>query len=142
MRSLFFLIFFINYISIAHADINISEAWARASKPGQTIGAAYMTLMSKEENILVSVDTKAADTVEIHSMEMKNGIMKMRMLETLALPPNQKIKLTPGSFHLMLFDLKKPLKTGEKIDLTLCFKNKLGKMTHQNVSLPVQDYQR
>jgi periplasmic copper chaperone A len=76
--------------------------------------------------------------VEIHSMSMQNGVMKMRMLEQLELQPNKTEKLAPGGFHLMLFGLKAPLQEGQKVDFTLCFKDKAGKITHQKVSLPVK----
>ena len=60
-----------------------------------------------------------AKAAEIHTMSMENGVMKMRQLEDLPLPAKQPVKLGPGGDHLMLFNLKKPLKAGEEIPLTL-----------------------
>lgn len=131
---LFFLI-----TSHAKADVLISDAWARANAPGQSVGAAYMTLKSPQDSTLFQVKSSAADSVEIHSMTMTNGVMKMRALETLPLLAGKPEKLAPGGFHLMLFDLKKPLKAGEKVTFTLSFKDKAGKISHQDVVLPVQE---
>jgi periplasmic copper chaperone A len=123
----------------AKADVEITNAWARASAPGQTVGAAYMTLKSSQDSIFVFAETPAAGSVEIHSMSMDNGVMKMRMLEELPLKAGKAEKLAPGGFHLMLLDLKKPLKAGDKVTLRLCFKDKTNKITHQNVTLPVKE---
>ena len=71
-------------------------------------------------------------------MTMKNGVMQMRMMEKLALKANQPEKLEPGSFHLMLFDLKKPLKTGESVDFTLHFKDSTGKSSTLQLISPIK----
>ena len=121
------------------AEVSISNAWVRENAPGQKVGAAYMTLKSPEKSKLVYVEaTSTAGSVEIHSMSMNNGIMKMRMLESLPLEPNQPVTLKPGSFHLMMFDLKKPLKAGDQIEFRLCFEDKKGEITDQFITLPVK----
>lgn len=119
--------------------VEVTDAWVRASVPGQTVGAAYMTLNSAQDSTLVYVETPVADSAEIHSMSMDNGVMKMRMLDELTLKAGTPEKLTPGGFHLMLMDLQKPLKAGENVNLRLCFKDKSGKITEQNVTLPVKE---
>lgn len=121
------------------AEVSISDAWVRENAPGQKIGAAYMTLTSPENSKLVYVEAPtAAGSVEIHSMSMNNGIMKMRMLEELALDANKPTAFKPGSFHLMLIDLKAPLRTGKEIAFKLCFEDKDGVITHQTVMLPIK----
>ena len=125
-------------VAAADNDITISQAWARATAPGQAVGAAYMTLQSPADSTLVKVESPAAGSVEIHSMTMKDGVMKMRMLDTLALPANKPAKLEPGGFHLMLFELKQPLKAGESVQFTLYFKDSAGKTSTSSVSAPVK----
>ena len=134
--SLLFII-----LSACHDDkgVQISDAWVRASAPGQSVGAAYMTLNSAQDSTLVYVETPAADTAEIHSMTMDNGVMKMRMLDELTLKAKTPQKLAPGGFHLMLMDLQEPLKVGENVTFRMCFKDKNGKITEQNVTLPVKE---
>lgn len=122
----------------AETGVSISDAWVRAIAPGQSVGAAYMTLTSPQESTLVYAETESAGSVEIHSMTMDNGVMKMRMLEELTLKANQPEKLAPGGFHLMLFDLPKPLKAGEQVKFRLCFKDSAGKITDQFVTVPVK----
>lgn len=123
----------------AKADVTITDAWVRANAPGQKVGAAYMTLTSPQDSTLVFAETPAAGTVEIHSMSMEDGVMKMRMLEELPLKAGKPEKLAPGGFHLMLFDLKKPLIAGEKVTFRLCFKDKANKITDQTITLPIKE---
>lgn len=122
----------------AYADVTVSDAWARASRPGQKVGAAYMTLQSPEDTTLVKVESPAAGTIEIHSMSMNDGVMKMRMLENMPLKANESVKLAPGGFHLMLFDLEKPLTAGETVPFTLHFKDNAGKTSSVQADAPVR----
>jgi periplasmic copper chaperone A len=122
----------------AHAGVEISNAWARTTAPGQEVGAAYMSLKSTRAAKLLEVKSPAADSVEIHEMSMNNGVMKMRMLDVLDLPAGKTIKLEPGGIHLMLINLKKPLKAGENIEISLTVKDSRGKLSTQKVNLPVK----
>ena len=117
--------------------INITDNWVRATAEGQDVGAAYMTITSASDRNLIKVESSVTDSVEIHSMSMENGVMKMRMLEQLDLKANIPNKLAPGGFHLMLFDLKKQLKAGETVSFTLHFKNQAGKESLAKVSSPI-----
>ncbi len=101
------------------ADVTIDDAWARATAPGQENGSVGLVITSAKDARLIAVTTPAAKFAEIHTMTMENGVMKMRQLEDLPLPAKQPVKLGPGGDHLMLFNLKKPLKAGEEIPLTL-----------------------
>ena len=68
-------------------------------------------------------------------MAMNNGVMTMRPLDKgLAIEPGKTVKLAPGGYHLMLMDLKSPLKQGDKLPVTLEFE-KAGKV---KVSFDVQ----
>ena len=86
-----------------------------------------MTLTSNIDITLTSIESSVTEDVEIHSMSMENGVMKMRMLDTLPLKANTPVNLSPGGFHLMLFDLENPLKVGDQVRFTLHFKDQQGK---------------
>lgn len=123
--------------------VTIQNAWVRPTNAGQDVGAAYMTLTSTKDVALTRVESDVSDSVEIHSMTMQNGVMKMRMLDTLPLTAGKPYKLAPGGFHLMLFDLKKPLSVGEQVNFVLHFemRNKQNKKPiefKQNVRAMVQ----
>jgi len=117
-------------------DLVISHAWTRHAGRGQ--GRRRLSDHREQGgggDRLVSGETPAAGKLEIHEMSVSDGVMKMRPIDGgLALAPGQTVKLVPGGYHLMLIDLKKPLKAGDKVPVTLNFE-KAGKVT---VSLGVQ----
>lgn len=125
-------------VTLSKELVSVKDAWVRPTNPGQEVGAAYMTLTSKRDVSLVSVEADATKSVEIHNMTMENGVMKMRMLDVLPLKAGKPYKLAPGGFHLMLFDLKKPLTLGEEVNFVLTFKNKNNQLFKQNIKAPVQ----
>ncbi len=122
----------------AENTVSITDAWVRATNPGQEVGAAYLTLLSAKDTTLTSVVSDVTKSVEIHNMTMQNGIMKMRMIDTLSLTAGKPYKLAPGGFHLMLFDLKKPLTVGEHVTFVLNFKNKSKVEFKQSITVRVQ----
>jgi copper(I)-binding protein len=134
----FFIIALMASCAQADSGVVISNAWVRASAPGQEVGAAYMTLQSAHGTALIKTESTAAGSVEIHSMTMDNGVMKMRRMDTLPLSAGKPAKLEPGGFHLMLFDLKKPLKAGEQVKFTLHFKDSTGKVSEMKLSAPIK----
>ena len=134
----FFIVALLASCSQADNGVVISNAWVRATAPGQEVGAAYMTLQSARDTTLIKTESAAAGSVEIHSMTMNNGVMQMRMMDTLPLSAGQPTKLEPGGFHLMLFDLKKPLKAGEQVEFALHFKDNAGKTSEMKLSVPIK----
>ena len=125
-------------VSCTAAPVAISHAWARATAPGQGVGAAYLELKSVADLTLTKAESPVAGSVEVHKMSMKKGVMEMRMQDTLQLPAGQTVKLEPGGLHLMLFGLKKPLKIGENVLMTLHFKDKSGKESSMKINLPIK----
>lgn len=119
-------------------SIEIKNQWVRASNDGQDVSAAYMTIVSNGDTSLIAIDSDVADVIEIHSMSMENGVMKMRMLDTLDLIADKPTELSPGGFHLMLFDLKKPLTAGKEAHFTLHFKNKAGQEKTISITSPIK----
>lgn len=119
-------------------SIEIKNQWVRATKEGQEVGVAYMTIVSNKDTSLVTIDSDIADAIEIHSMHMENGVMKMRMLDTLNLVADKPTELSPGGYHLMLFNLKKSLMTGDEAHFTLHFKNKAGQEQVISVTSPIR----
>jgi periplasmic copper chaperone A len=118
--------------------ISIKDAWVRPSHPGQDVGAAYMTLTSTQDVTLVRVESDVSNSIEIHSMTMQNGVMKMRMLDNLPLIAGKPYKLEPGGFHFMLLDLKKALTVGESVNFVLYFKAKNKTEFKQNIKVLVR----
>lgn len=104
----------------AHAaDVEVKSAWVRGTVPAQTVSGAFMELISKGGATLVGAATPLAGSAEVHEMQLDGGVMKMRAVPRLALPAGETVSLKPGSYHLMLMDLKRQLKPGEKVSIAL-----------------------
>lgn len=107
-------------------QISVEKAWARASPKMAGAGAVYMTLKNSggEADKLVSVETPAAEIVELHESFMdENEVMKMRPVEggVIELPAGSSVSLEPGGLHVMLINLVDPLAVGNSVTLTLNF---------------------
>ena len=101
------------------ANISVTDAWARATLPGQQVSGAYMQIQSDADARLVGVSSLAVPRVEIHEMKMDGDVMRMRELKSINLPKGKTVSLEPGGYHLMLMKLKKPIAAGDIILFTL-----------------------
>jgi copper(I)-binding protein len=120
-----------------NTSVTVEQPWARATPSGAKNGAVYMTLDNKSGTAdrLTGASSDVADKLQIHEMKVENGVMQMRQIAGgLPVPANGSVVLKPGSYHVMLIGLKKPLTVGEKFPLTLTFE-KAGNIS---VTVPVQ----
>ncbi|HXB79452.1 MAG TPA: copper chaperone PCu(A)C [Bradyrhizobium sp.] len=118
-------------------DLVITQAWSRATPGGAKVGGGYLTIENKGSTAdrLIGGSADIAAKVQVHEMAMNNGVMTMRPIDKgLTIEPGKTVKLAPGGLHLMLLDLKSPLKQGDKVPLTLEFE-RAGKVS---LSLDVQ----
>jgi copper(I)-binding protein len=104
-------------------NITVEIPEVRSTPPGQKITGAFMTLKntSATDIKLVAAQAEIANVTEIHESGMKDGVMYMNKVENISVPANGSVELKPGGFHIMLIDLKNPLTSGEKANLTLTF---------------------
>ena len=99
--------------------VQVREPWAKATVPGQKVGGVYMTIIAREDMRLTGVKSAVAETAEVHQMKMENGMMRMRAVPFLELAAGKAVKLEPGGYHIMLFDLRQSLVVGQKLKLEL-----------------------
>lgn len=123
----------------ALAQTIVSKPWVRGTVAPQKATGAFMQITSTGGGRLVSVSTPAAGIVEIHEMKMEGSTMQMRAQpQGLALPAGKAVELKPGGYHLMLLDLKAPLKAGDSVALTLVVESANGKTETLKVKAPVK----
>ena len=103
----------------AHGQVEARAAWVRGTAPGQTTAGAYMELTSDRRASLLGAESPAAGSAEIHEMKMEGNVMRMRTVSRLELPPGRTVELKPGGYHMMLVDLKRPLKKGDLVPIRL-----------------------
>lgn len=121
----------------AWAEVTVTDAWVRGTVPKQQATGAFMKLKSTEDAKLVNAASPAANIVEVHQMVMSGNVMAMRAIDDLALPAGKAVELKPGGYHVMLIDLVKPLKAGDKVPITLTISGKSG-MTKLEVTAEVR----
>ena len=113
---------------LAATPVKVDDAWARATAPGTKVGAGYMRITSGgTADRLVGASSPAAAKVEMHVTEKKGDVLRMRQVKAYDIPAKGSLELAPGGAHLMLVDLKAPLKEGAKVPMTLRFE-KAGEM--------------
>ncbi len=105
--------------------ILVNDPYVRAVPPVVKTSAAFMQFQNSDEveQFLVSASTPAAAAVELHMHTMDDGVMRMRQIAHIHLPPKQTVALQPGGLHIMLFDLTAPLNLGERVPITLTFED-------------------
>jgi copper(I)-binding protein len=110
--------------SVYAGQIQVGNAWTRATIPGQDTAGVDLTITSKQAATLVGVSSPACKSVGLHSMTMPRdgGMMKMREVETITLPAGKPVNLRAGGYHLMMTGLKSPLKAGDRVPLILRIK--------------------
>lgn len=111
-------------VAYAQTTITVENVWARATVPGQKVGAVYLEIRSEKPAKLVGVRSPAAGSAEIHSMSNDGGVMKMRQLKQLDLPAGETVRLAPNGNHVMLLDVKQPLQPGARVPLVLIVEQK------------------
>ncbi|HJW11527.1 MAG TPA: copper chaperone PCu(A)C [Albitalea sp.] len=106
-------------------DISIGHPYATPTPAGMRAGGAYIATLEnrgKQADRLLRAATPVAGRVELHTMELADGVMRMREQADIPLPPGAVLKMRPGQgYHLMLMELKQPLKEGDTFPLTLEF---------------------
>ena len=134
---------------VALGDLTISDPFARATMPNAPVAGGFMTITNSgtDDDRLIAARTDISGEVQIHEMQMEDGVMRMRELpDGLPIPAGGTVDLAPGGFHIMFMDLSGPLIEGETVNVTLIFERagevevplavmardagKMGGMTH------------
>ncbi|GAB1385879.1 copper chaperone PCu(A)C [Melaminivora sp.] len=122
----------------AQAQVSAQDPWVRATVAQQKATGAFMQLTSTQDMRLVQVQSPVAGLAEVHEMTLQGDIMKMRAIGELALPAHRSVVLRPGSYHIMLLDLKQPLSAGDSVPLTLHFEGQGGQRQTLQLQAPVR----
>lgn len=106
----------------ASAQVSIENPWARATPPGAKVGGGFMKIVNKgAADRLVGASSEVAARVETHVHRHENGVMKMIEVPGFDVPAGGSVELKPGGAHLMFMELKRALKAGERVAVTLKF---------------------
>lgn len=127
MKKLFALLAGALFSTAALAQVQVSDAWIRATVPQQKSAGAFMRVRSQAPAKLVGVSTPVAARAEVHEMQMQGQTMTMHAVDAVPLPAGKDVALGPGGYHVMLFGLTRQLKEGDSVPLTLVVQDAAGK---------------
>lgn len=138
---LFSQVSFVSFAQSQQVGITVEKSYVRASIPGSTISSAYMIITNNGEKAVTLLDASSSISprVEIHQHTMVADLMRMRKRDAIIIKANERVILQPSGLHLMLFDVKKPLKPQHKVDLTLRFSDKKSVLMQVPVYSPKQE---
>ena len=135
MRTLLLALLVTPTLALAAGPIQVDQAWARATAPGQDTGVVYATLLSPAGDRLLSVASPACGMAMLHENVTTGSMTAMRPLDAgLALPPGRPVRLAPGGLHIMLMELRRALVAGGHVPLALTFAQ-AGTLT---LSVPIE----
>jgi len=117
----------------AQAQVQVDQAWTRATVPQQQATGIFMQLTSDQDRKLLRAQSPAAKTTEIHEMTRENDVMRMRQVDAVSLPAHKTVELGPGGYHIMLIGLTQQIKVGDAIPVTLTFEKADGAKETQQV---------
>lgn len=126
------------FASAAQAQVSVTNAWIRATVPQQKTAGVFMQLRAAGDARLVEVKTAVAGHAEIHQMQMQGQTMRMHAVAGIDLPAGRTVDLAAGGYHVMLFDLKRQLKDGDSVPLTLVVEGAGRKRQDLQVAVPVK----
>jgi copper(I)-binding protein len=112
-------------LSQAGGHLMVDDAWVREAPPGAKALAGYMKLHNHgdKERVLVSAESPAFDNVMLHRTVFEGEMSKMVHQHMISVPANGMVSFEPNSYHLMMMKPKQALRAGDKISVTLTFKN-------------------
>lgn len=122
----------------ALAQVAAKDPWVRATVTQQKATGLFVQLTSPADARLVAAASPVAGVVEIHEMVMDGNVMRMRAVPGLDLPAGKTVKLEPGGYHVMLMDLKQPIKDGDLVDVSLTVEGKDGKRETLSLKAPAR----
>lgn len=122
----------------AYAQVTVSEPWIRATVAAQKVTGAFMRVQSAAPARLVGVQSEVAGRAELHEMAMQGQTMRMRRVDAIELPAGKPVNLASGGYHIMLMDLKRQVKEGESVALTLQVQDAAGKRQDVKLNVPVK----
>ncbi|MFN9450391.1 MAG: copper chaperone PCu(A)C [Rubrivivax sp.] len=121
------------------AQTVVKDAWVRGTVAQQKGTGMFAQITSAQGGRLLSASSPVAGVVEIHEMAMEGNVMRMRALSNgLELPAGKAVDLKPGGYHVMLLDLKQPLKPGDTVPVSMVIAGKDGKTETLELKVPVR----
>ena len=136
------LLFALPAVAAGLADqISVADPYVRMAPPTAKVTGAFMTLKNAgdKEVRVVSATSQVANVTELHNHFNDGGVMRMRQVKEIIVPAKGEVALKPGSYHVMLIDMKSPLKDGDHVVIQLGFADGSSKEVHAVAKKPMAE---
>lgn len=122
-------------------QVSVVDPYVRLAPPSAKVTGAFMTLKNSGDKpaSVVSAVSPVANVTELHNHINDGGVMRMRQVKEIVVPARGEVALKPGSYHVMLIDMKAPIKESEHVVITLGFGDGSSKEVHATVKSPMGD---
>ena len=124
----------------AAADgVTVVEPYVRLAPPNAPATGAFMVIKNAGDKDVkvVKADNPASKVTELHTHLNENGVMKMRPVAAIDVKSKGEAVLKPGGLHVMLIDMKAPMKEGDIVPITLTFDDGSSKKVDAKVVKPM-----
>jgi copper(I)-binding protein len=122
-------------------QVNVVDPYVRMAPPSAKVTGAFMLLKNSGDKsvAVVSAASGVANVTELHNHINDGGVMRMRQVKEIIVPAKGEVALKPGSFHVMLIDMKAPLKENDHVVIKLGFADGSSKEVHASVKNPMAE---
>lgn len=119
--------------------VTVVDPYVRLAPPGAMATAAFMVLKNggSKDVKLIKADNSASKITELHTHINEGGVMKMRQVPAIEIKARGETALQPSGLHVMMIDLKRPMKEGDKVAITLGFDDGSSKSIEAPVRMPM-----
>jgi copper(I)-binding protein len=133
------LIFSAGVLAAAADQVSVQDPYVRLAPPNAPATGAFMVLKNngdKDVKVL-KADNPTSKATELHTHLNEGGVMKMRPVAAIEIKAKGQAELKPGGLHIMLIDLKVPMKEGDVVPITLSFDDGSSKQVDAKVVRPM-----
>jgi len=104
----------------AMSQLAIENAWVKTADSGMTAVFGEIRNTSSSSVIVISATTSASPEAGLHEMAMVGGTKQMRPKKGgFVIPAGTTHLLAPGGDHIMVMGITRPIRPGDKVDVTL-----------------------
>jgi hypothetical protein len=117
------LLFSAGVVAGAADNVAVQDAYVRLAPPNAPATGAFMVIRNNGDKDVkvVKADNPASQATELHTHLNEGGVMKMRPVPAIEIKAKGEAVLKPGGLHVMMIDLKAPMKEGDLVPITLTF---------------------
>lgn len=133
------LMFSAGVLAGAADNVSVQDPYVRLAPPNAPATGAFMVIKNNGDKDVkvVKADNPVSKVTELHTHLNEGGVMKMRPVPSIEVKAKGEAVLKPGGLHVMMIDIKTPMKEGDVVPITLSFDDGSTKQVDAKVVRPM-----